>query len=548
MKLNDVHKENIEIEKRETIREIILKSDLQKHNILSYKIDNQEYNPDSYAIEKDCSINCITYNHLEGRRIYQDSAVFIMTKAVYNLWADQMMAVVEHSIDDGIFCEIFSDISFTEKEAKDIQEEMNRIVSREIWINKIVFPWKDAVEILTRQGRKDLIRNINYYSYREIALYKCGDYYDFYSRPLADNTKNIPTFKIEYKAPGFILRFPSKNSLKIRTNRKFSKKVFAAHQLHDKWLHNLRVHNIIDLNKLNDDYNISNFILHEEALHEKKIAEIAEEISNTKKKLILIAGPSSSGKTTFSHRLAVQLQVAGLKPIVIGLDDYFVSRDRTPRKENGDYNFECLQALDLELLNENLKCLLAGESVELPKYNFGRGTSEKSGRWIKLEEDNILVMEGIHGLNDELTPHISNESKVKIYVTALNQLNIDNHNRIPTTDCRKLRRLVRDFLYRGYTAEETLSRWSDVREGENKNIFPFQENADYIFNSGLTYELGCIKSHAVRELKKISKLSANYTEAHRLLVLLSFIKDIPEKFIPLNSLLREFIGGSIFRG
>jgi uridine kinase len=334
----------------------------------------------------------------------------------------------------------------------------------------------------------------------------------------------------------------------MRENIHFSEKVFATHQLHDKWLNNLKVHNIIDINKLIDKYEIGNFILHEEALHEKKIANIAENITQTNKKIILIAGPSSSGKTTFSHRLAVQLLVSGLKPIVIGLDDYFMSRDRTPILPNGEFDFESIHALDLDMLNDHLKKLLAGQVVELPKYNFGRGLSEKSGKFVRLTDENVIVMEGIHGLNPELTAQIPDDTKVKIYVTALNQLNIDNHNRIPTTDCRKLRRSVRDYYYRGYSANETLSRWQSVRDGENRNIFPYQENADYIFNSGLTYELGCLKSHAYKELKKIPESSPNYTEAQRLLVLLSFIKDIPEKLVPNNSILREFIGGSVFIG
>ncbi len=545
---DDIHVKNIEIETSSPIRKIVNGFVENYDDVLSFKINSKKYQNDTFVVTEDCKINCITYNHIEGKRIYQDSAIFILTKAIYNLFADKVQLVVEHSIDDGVFCELFGLEDYSEKYIPLIQDEMDKIVKKGLWIDKLKFSWDEANAILERQGRKDLIKNLDYYSGREIDLYKCGEYYDFYSRPLADNTKNVPVFKVDYQKPGLILRFPQRGSFTMRENIDFSKKVFAAHQLHDKWLNNLKVHNIIDINKLIDNYEIGNFILHEEALHEKKIANIAEEIAQTNKKIILIAGPSSSGKTTFSHRLAVQLLVSGLKPIVIGLDDYFLSRDRTPILPNGEFDFESIHALDLDLLNEHLQKLIEGKEVELPKYNFGRGLSEKSGKKVRLASENVIVMEGIHGLNPELTAKISDDNKVKIYVTALNQLNIDNHNRIPTTDCRKIRRSVRDYYYRGYSANETLSRWQSVRDGENRNIFPYQENADYIFNSGLTYELGCLKSHAYKELKKIPKCSPNYTEAQRLLVLLGFIKDIPEKLVPHNSILREFIGGSVFIG
>ena len=545
---DDVSVKDIQIETSSPIRGIVNGFIENYDDILSFKINNKRYQNDNFVVSKNCKINCITYNHIEGKRIYQDSAIFILTKAIYNLFADKVQLVVEHSIDDGVFCELFGLEDSAENYVSLIQEEMEKIVKKRLWIDKLKFTWEQAKGILHREGRVDLIKNLDYYSDREIGLYKCGEYYDFYSRPLADNTKNVPVFKVDYQKPGLILRFPQRGSFTMRENIQFSHKVFKAHQLHDKWLNNLKVHNIIDINKLIDNYEIGNFILHEEALHEKKIANIAEEIAQTNKKIILIAGPSSSGKTTFSHRLAVQLLVSGLKPIVIGLDDYFLSRDKTPILPNGEFDFESIHALDLELLNKHLQDLLAGKEVELPKYNFGRGLSEKSGKIVKLNSENVIVMEGIHVLNPELTAQIPDDKKVKVYVTALNQLNIDNHNRIPTTDCRKLRRSVRDYYYRGYSANETLSRWQSVRDGENKNIFPYQENADYIFNSGLTYELGCLKSHAYKELKKIPEGSPNYTEAQRLLVLLSFIKDIPEKLVPNNSILREFIGGSVFVG
>lgn len=545
---DDVLVKKIEIKTSKTIADIVdgvFKKDME---ILSFKINNERYHNDSFEISQDCSINCITYDHLEGKRIYQDSVIFILANAVYNLYADKVKLVVEHSIDDGVFCELFGLNGLTEDAAQLIENEMKNIVGKKYAINKIMFEWKEAETILRRQGRKDLIESLDYFSDRFIELYKCGEFYDFYSRPLADNTKNVPTFRVTYRKPGIVLRFPVKSLLETQQSNGFSKKVFEAHQLHDKWLNILNVHNIVDVNRLVDNYEIGNFILHEEALHEKKIANIAEEIKQGSKKLVLIAGPSSSGKTTFSHRLGVQLVVAGVKPIVIGLDDYFLSRDRTPVLDNGELDFESIRALDLELMNSHLTDLLAGKPVELPKFNFSRGLSEKSGRVITLGPDNVIILEGIHGLNPELTDKVPEEHKAKIYVTALNQLNIDNHNRIPTTDCRKIRRSVRDFYYRGYNANETLSRWESIRDGENINIFPFQENADYVFNSALTYELGVLKSHAYKEFSKIPVGTPNYTEAQRLLKLLSFVKDIPEKLVPNNSIIKEFIGGSVFPG
>jgi uridine kinase len=297
-----------------------------------------------------------------------------------------------------------------------------------------------------------------------------------------------------------------------------------------------------------DNYEISEFIQVEEALHEKKIAEIAADIVTKQDvKFILIAGPSSSGKTTFAKRLGVQLQACKAKPVVIGMDDYFLPRDKTPRKPDGEYDFESIYAMDLEYLNMQMNQLLEGEQIELPRYDFTRGLRRHSNNFVKLAPNSIIIMEGIHGLNETLTSSIAASRKVKIYVSALNQLNIDNHNRISTTDCRLLRRIIRDHRYRGYSAEETLMRWQDVREGEDKNIFPYQENADYMFNSSLTYEIGVIRKHAWKLLLGVSPSSSAYMEAKRLSGLIANCKDIADSLVPYNSIIREFTDGSIFR-
>ena len=345
-----------------------------------------------------------------------------------------------------------------------------------------------------------------------------------------------------------ILRFPRRSNRKIIDTFRLPKKLFETHQEHDKWLSILDVHNISSINRKIASYETTEMIQVEEALHEKKIIDIADKISwNKNARIALIAGPSSSGKTTFAARLSVQLKVNGVFPKVVNLDDYFLPRDKTPRKPDGEYDFESIKSIDLDLLNEHLNLLLQGKEIELPKYNFLVGIREKSNRKIKLNDGDILVMEGIHGLNDSLTSSVPFHQKVKIYVSALNNLNIDNHNRIRTSDSRKIRRIVRDFNYRGHNAEQTLLMWDDVRDGENKNIFPYQENADFMFNSILTYELGILKKHAEPLLRQISAYSKVYQDAQDLLQMFSHVDHIEDARVPSNSILREFIGKSIFR-
>jgi uridine kinase len=531
-----------------TIQEIMKSVSGLPCPVLSYKINHNHYVNDEYLLDRETLVDGITFQHPEGYRIYQDTALFILAKAMYTVFGSEHDLVAEHSISDGVYCEVFGLDKFSAEDCARVSSEMHKIVENAVPIDKIEVRFDEAEEIFGAMGRNDLLKNIQYYSPRKIHIYKCGKFYDFYIRPLADNTKFVTGFEMVYKAPGFILRFPSGKDCTELQPFNFPVKLFNTHQEHDKWLNILKVHNMIDLNQLIDSYDISQFILVEEALHEKRIAEIAAQIvANPDWKIVLIAGPSSSGKTTFAKRLSVQLQASKAIPMVIGLDDYFLSRDKTPKKENGSYDFESLYALDIELLNRQMTQLLNGEAVELPKFNFTRGRSQRVHPPVKLSRDSIVVMEGIHGLNDILTADIPARNKVKIYVSALNQLNIDNHNRVPTTDCRLIRRMVRDNRYRGYTAEETLLRWKDVREGEEKNIFPFQENADFMFNSSLTYELGVFKKYAWKMLQKIAPKSHVYTEAQRLLTLLYYIKDIPETLVPYNSIIREFTNGSIFQ-
>ncbi|GAB1468002.1 nucleoside kinase [Candidatus Cloacimonadota bacterium] len=537
----------LELDKPRSIAQIIKTTDIDRNQVLSYKINHREYVNEDYTPDRATLINCITYKHPEGNRIYQDSAIFIMAKALHTLMGNDHSMVVEHSIGDGVFCEVFNTERFTEQDCARVKEEMLRIVAADLPIDRIEVKTDEAIDIFNTMARKDIIRNLKYNYQEMVPVYRCGKYYDQFIRTLADRTSMIHSFDIVYHAPGFILRFPSSNIQGEMKSFNLPKKVFALHQEHDKWLDILRVHNILDVNKLTDNYEISQFILVEEALHEKKIAEIAADIVTKKDvKLILIAGPSSSGKTTFAKRLSVQLQASKAKPIVVGMDDYFINRDKTARKDNGDFDFESIYAMDLEYLNMQLTQLLDGEQIELPHYDFSRGVRRRSNNYVKLGKDNVVIMEGIHGLNDALTEAIPANRKVKIYISALNQLNIDNHNRIPTTDCRLLRRIIRDHQYRGYSADETIIRWRDVRDGEEKNIFPYQENADYMFNSSLTYEMGILRKHAWRLLKHVPPSSSAFMEAKRLLYLISHSKDIADALVPHNSIIREFTNGSIF--
>ncbi|MGC9362133.1 MAG: nucleoside kinase [Candidatus Syntrophosphaera sp.] len=538
----------IETDEPKPIHDLLRSTDIEPKTILSYKIDHVLYVNDEYIPPRNTMVDCISYNHPEGRRIYHDSVIFILAKALNSILGNQHNLVIEHSIGDGVFCEVFGTQMWTEQDCARVEEEMRSIVEKNLPIDKITVKTSEAMDIFSSLGRKDILRNLKYNYRDEVAIYRCGKFYDYFLRPLADRTGMVSEFEIVYKSPGFVLRFPTGRQCKLARPFQLPRKLFNLHQEQDKWLEILRVHNIIDINKLTDNYDISEFILVEEALHEKKIAEIVSDIvTKPEVKLILIAGPSSSGKTTFAKRLSIQLQASKAKPIVIGLDDYFIDRDKTVRKPNGEYDFESIHALDLEYLNLQLNQLLDGGEIELPHFDFTRGIRRRSNMMIRLEEENVIIMEGIHGLNDLLTASIPASRKVKIYVSALNQLNIDNHNRVPTTDCRLLRRIIRDHRYRGYTATETMRRWPDVREGEEKYIFPYQENADYMFNSSLTYELGILRKHAWKLLLSVPRTSSSFPEAQRLLALLAHVNDIPDALVPYNSIIREFTNGSIFR-
>ncbi|MBN1949530.1 MAG: nucleoside kinase [Candidatus Cloacimonetes bacterium] len=544
LRINRQYVKTVNLEKPVRVSQLAHEAGLVPQDVVIYKRFGNLIPADT-VIDANCRINCVTYDSFEGHLIYQDTTIFILMKAFYNLYSNQKTLLIEHSAGDGIFCEILKEEIINPEIVNRIKQEMENIIASDLPIERISLPYLEAYRIFEEMHRDDVIGNLNF---QHVEVYHCSGYYDYYLRTLGERTGFIRSFDIIFHSPGFILRFPRRHNNTITDKFILPRKLFETHQEHDKWLSILRIHNASALNRAISNYEVVDLIQVEEALHENKIVDIANKISwNRKLKIVLIAGPTASGKTTFAKRLSIQLRVNGIQPRVINLDDYFLPRDQTPRKENGDLDFERIESINLELLNQHLNALLTGKEIILPKYKFVEGLSVNSFHKLALKESEILIMEGIHGLNDRLTASVPFNQKVRIYVSALNNLNIDNHNRIRTSDSRKIRRIIRDHNFRGHSAEQTLEMWDSVREGENENIFPFQENADYMFNSILTYELGVLKKYIVPLLKKISPYSPVHTEADNLLELFCHIENIEDHFVPSNSILREFIGGSIFK-
>ncbi|WP_427340091.1 nucleoside kinase [Caloranaerobacter sp. DY30410] len=501
-----------------------------------------------YPLVSDCNVELLDITHKDGLRIYTRTLSFIYIKACKDLFGDATVTI-EHSLSKGLYSEIHKDNNFTLDDVKKIKTRMQEIISEDIKIKREQVSTDRAIQIFTNQKMFDKVNLIKNLDKDKMHLYSLEGYYDSFYGHLAPSTGYIKSFDLVYYPPGIIIMFPRKESNfkipKFEQQNKLAKVFKEA----ETWGDILDIGYVSNLNERILNGTIKDIILISEALHEKKIAYIADKIAEDEdKRIILIAGPSSSGKTTFAQRLSIQLQTSGKKPVSISLDDYFVDREKTPKDENGEYDFESIEAIDIEKFNEDLLRLIAGEEVHLPTYNFIKGVREYRGRILKIEKDQPIIIEGIHGLNDRLTSAIPKNNKFKIYVSALTQLNIDSHNRIPTTDLRLIRRIVRDSKYRGNDAKRTLQLWASVRRGEERNIFPFQEQADVMFNSALVYELSVLKKYAIPLLKKIGRDVPYYAEAKRLLKFLSYFKDIDdESIIPNTSILREFIGGSCFR-
>lgn len=481
-----------------------------------------------------------------GMMTYVRTLQFVLIKAVMELFPEAKITI-EHSLSKGLFGEIHKTPALDIDDIYEIKSRMKEIIEADIPVRKISISKAKAVEIYTEYHMQDKVKLLKYVNAEEIKIYELGGRYDYFYGPMAYSTGVLKTFDLMYYDPGFILRYPTSDAPdkipKFHEHKKLAKIFYEAEQ----WGEILGVG---DVGALNDEVvkgDIVNLIRVAEALHEKKIAYIADMIHQREKvKLVLIAGPSSSGKTTFAKRLGIQLRVNGLIPIPISLDDYFVNREDTPRDEHGEYDFESIYALDLELFNKDLELLLQGEETEIPTFNFKTGKREWHGNKIKMPENGVMIVEGIHGLNETLTSSIAKDSKFKIYISPLTQLNLDEHNRISTTDVRMTRRIVRDYLSRGYGVEDTLKMWPSVKRGEEKNIFVFQEQADAMFNSNVVYELCVLKKFALAELNKIGPESPVYYEASRLRSFLNFFKEVDKELVPDNSIIREFTGGSCF--
>ena len=501
------------------------------------------------AVRVGDEVKFLTYGDSAGHKCYVRTATMIMMKAIKDVMiTDKPDKVkVEFAIGKGYYISIVSKHEVTDETAKRVQNRMQEIVDACIPLKKQTLPKDEAVALFAEHEMFDKVNLFKFRRGSSINVYSIDDYFDYYYGYMLPNTGYVKYFAVEAYEGGLILNLPDRKSPEEVTEFIPREKLFHTLRQADEWGNKMGIDTVGDLNNQICDGKLNDLILVQEAFQERRIGEIAHEISERRGvKFVMIAGPSSSGKTTFSHRLSIQLRTHGLTPHPIALDDYFVNREDTPLDEKGDYNFECLGALDIELFNHDMSKLLAGEEVELPTFNFKTGHREYKGNKKKLGPDDILVIEGIHGLNDKLSYSLPNESKFKIYISALTSLNVDEHNRIATTDGRLLRRMVRDARTRGASAKRTIQMWPSVRRGEEENIFPFQESADVFFNSALIYELAVLKQFAEPLLFSISPEEPEYHEAKRLLKFLEYFLGVSSEHLPNNSIVREFAGGSCF--
>ncbi len=482
-----------------------------------------------------------------GRRTYTRTVFFILCKAVHDLYPEGEV-YIDIPVSNGYYCDIYIGRPINETDVESIKARMQEIIDAAMPIRRHQKPTADVVELFAKQGRQSKERLLRGVGSLYTTVYDIDGYYDYYYGAVLTNTSKVYLFGLEKYYDGALLRIPSADDPSQLGALVRQDKMFEIFKEHHRWQELLGLRTIGDLNMAVEANETTTLINLSEALQEKKIARIADDIAaRGGVKMVLIAGPSSSGKTTTCKRLSIQLLTNGIRPIAISLDDYFVNRDQTPRDDKGDYDYESLYALNIPLLNEQMNALFAGEEVELPRYNFQTGKSEWSGRKLKLSGNEVLVVEGIHALNPELTAMLPPEQIYRVYASALTTILLDSHNYVPTTDNRLLRRIIRDHKYRGVSARETIKRWPSVRAGENKWIFPYQENADAVFNSAMLFELAVIKSQAEPILEQVPENCDEYAEAYRLLKFLKYIKPIPELQVPPTSLLREFLGGSSFQ-
>lgn len=501
-------------------------------------------------LQKDCELKFITTGDSIGNKTYKRSMCLMLVKAIHDICGhdDSCKVRIDFSVDKGYYCTVTGNVDVNEAFLESVKKRMLEMVEEKMPIEKRSVHTDEAIALFKKHGMHDKERLFEYRRVSKVNIYRMNEFEDYYYGYMVPDASYLAYFELYLYGEGFVIQMPESENPTVVPSFRPRHKLFQVLNESSKWGDMLGIQTVADLNEAITKGNLQEMILVQEALQEKKIGDIARTIVDKENvKFILIAGPSSSGKTTFSHRLSIQLRAHGMIPHPIAVDNYFVDRDNTPRDEDGNYNFECLEAIDVELFNQNLTDLLEGKEVELPIYNFKTGKREYNGQKKKLGEHDILVIEGIHCLNDALTYKLSKENKFKIYISALTQLNIDEHNRIPTTDGRLLRRMVRDARTRGTSARKTIAMWPSVRRGEEENIFPYQEEADVMFNSALIYELAVLKQYAEPVLFGIEKDCEEYIEAKRLLKFLDYFVGIGSEHVPSNSLLKEFIGGGCFQ-
>ena len=499
-----------------------------------------------YRVYNNKDVKFLDMTSPSGSRAYTRTLFFVLCKAVQDLYPAHDV-IIDIPVSNGFYVDVRFGRPATDEDVDRIRQRMQEIIDAKMPIRRYMVPTEEAIALFEEKGDVEKVKLLKTSGSIYTTYYKIGEYVDFYYGTLLTNTSELYLFGLEKYYDGMLLRIPSVKDPSVLGELTKQDKMFEIFKEHHRWQDILGIRTVGDFNQAVDAGFTTDIINISEALQEKKIAKIAEDIANRKGvKLVLLAGPSSSGKTTSCKRLSIQLAVNGLKPLQISLDDYFVDREKTPKDANGEYDYESIYALDLQLINDQFNALFRGEEVELPKYDFQTGKSKKSGKKLKMNDNNVLVVEGIHALNPELTAQIPNEQIFRVYASALTTILLDNHNYIPTTDNRLLRRIIRDYKYRGVSAQETIHRWPSVRAGENKWIFPFQENADAMLNTAMLYELAVIKTQAEPLLQQVPENCEEYAEAYRLLKFLKYFKGIPFNNLPPTSLLREFLGGSSF--
>ena len=524
--------------------------DLLKDEIESAKVEviacmcNNEVRSLNLELEEDSKLELIDLNSKNGMMIYIRGVMYIMAKALNELYPEALLTV-NYQLSNAMFCEL-DNMKMTDEMINNIHNRMQEIIDKDIEIRKVKMTLEEAKAFYekekTLKGRIQIDTADSYGA----SLYYCEDYYNYFFGVMPISTGYTKVYDILKYKDGFIVRYPNWKTPTQLTPFVENKKLLATLDEYEDIYKVIGINTIYKLNQEVKKNGALEAILLSEALHEKKIADIADNIAKDKNvKMVLIAGPSSSGKTTFAKRLGMQLKLNGIKPVTISVDNYFVEREQNPKDEFGNYDFECIEALDTKLFNEHLIKLLNGEEIEVPSFDFTIGSKKYNGETMKLEKDEILVIEGIHCLNDKLTISIPKNQKYKIYISALTVLNIDYYNRISTTDTRLIRRIVRDYQFRGYSAKHTIKMWYSVNRGEEKYIYPYQEEADSMFNSSLIYELGVLKDYALPLLKEIKNTEPEYAEATRLIKLLSYFESVPQENISKTSLIREFIGGGV---